>query len=237
MTTTPDLERAEAYLSLHLKHSDRDWTYRGAGPYVTVSREAGADGRGFAEALRLRLEQIDGSPAGIPWTVFDSNLVEEMLRSEHLSPHLAQFLPEDRVSEVDASVGELLGLHPNLWDLIQKTASLTRHLARAGRAIIVGRGGNFAAAGIDNGVHVRLVASPHHRVRELARRCHLTETEAIAVRNRQDAARQRYVRAVFNADVTEPTAYHLTLNTELVPVAEAADLVARMVHARSPAAV
>jgi cytidylate kinase len=234
MLTTPSLERAEAYLSLNLRNPDHGWSYRAAGPYVTISREAGAGGKSFAEALRQRLDEEDRTADGIPWTVFDSNLVEEMLRSQHLSPHLSKFLPEDRVSEVDSSVRELLGLHPNLWDLVQKTTTLARHLARAGKAIIVGRGGSFAATGIDNGVHVRLIASPHHRVRELVRRFGLKEDEAIALMQRQDTARQRYVRAVFNVDVSEPTAYHLVINTELVPLAEATALVAQMVQARSP---
>jgi cytidylate kinase len=167
--------------------------------------------------------------------VYTGNLIEDMLHNHHLSPHLAQFLPEDRVSEISSSVGELVGLHPNLWELVQKTNELMCRLARSGHAILVGRGANFATAGIDRGVHVRLVAAASHRARHMARLQQLDETSALAYNAKRDLARERYVRTNFNAAIKEPTAYDLVIDTGRVHLTEAAELIAALVHARTPA--
>jgi cytidylate kinase len=166
--------------------------------------------------------------------VYTGNLIEEMLQNHHLSPHLARFLPEDRVSEIAASVGELVGLHPNLWDLVQKTNELIRRLARSGNAIIVGRGANFATQGIEHGVHLRLVGSTEHRAKHIARLQQLDETEAWAFNARRDLARERYVRTHFNANIKDPAAYDLVLDTSRVQLTEATEIVTTLVNARQP---
>jgi hypothetical protein len=43
-------------------------------PFVTISRQAGAGGRSFARGLAARLNELD--PGGLPWTVWDNELVE-----------------------------------------------------------------------------------------------------------------------------------------------------------------
>ena len=187
-----------------------------------------------AQALAARL------PAGDerPWEVYSGNLIEEMLRTNDLPPHLARYLPEDRVSEVDASVGEVVGLHPNLWMLVAKTNELIRRLARGGHAILLGRGANFATADLPNGVHVRLVATPAYRDAHAARSLTIAVAEAAARNAQRDAARQRYVRATFNANIANPTAYDLVINVAQVPFDVMVDLIAHYVaaHEHHPAA-
>ena len=232
MNTHTGLETAGAYLHVQMGSTGTPWAGKPAGPYVTLSRESGAGGSRLARALALRLNAQ--APAQSQWTVYTGNLIEKLLQNHHLSPHLARFLPEDRVSEIAASVGELIGLHPNLWDLVQKTNELIRRIACGGHAIIVGRGANFATQGIEHGAHLRLVGSTDHRARQIARLQQLNETEARAYNARRDLARERYVHTHFNANINDPTAYDLVIDTTRVQLTEAAELVTALINARTP---
>ena len=235
MTNQPSLGHAEAYINIHLSRSGPGLHGKPLGPFVTVSRESGTGGSTFASALAARLDRE--LPGDTPWTVFDRNLVETMLQSRHLSPRLARFLPEDKVSEIDASVGELVGLHPSLWELIQRTNETMRHLARAGHVILVGRGANCATAGIANGVHVRLVAPVEHRARHAASELGVTPAAAAAHNDKIDAARRKYVRSVFEAEIDRASGYDLAINIATVPVERAAAIVAEVLRSRVGALV
>ena len=227
MHETETIERAAAYLTAHLNHAGPIGADSPVRPFVTLSREAGIGGSAFAAALRDRLTET--SPNG-PWEVHSGNLIKDMLRTHRLPPQLARFLPEDRIHEPDASVGELLGLHPSLWDLVAAVNELMRHLAQDGHAILLGRGANFATATQPHGIHVRLIASTTTRASVTARRFAL-DADLAAERNALcDAARSRYVRATFNAAVEDPLAYDAVLNLGRMSFDAAVSLVAELVH-------
>jgi cytidylate kinase len=202
------------------------------GPFITVSRAAGSGGSSLALSLasRLNTDRPEGEPR---WTVFDRQIVEKVLEDNQLSTRLARYLPEDRVPEIEASVRELVGLHPNLWTLLRKTTETIRDLARLGHVILVGRGANFAARGVDRGLHVRLVGTEEARARHTARIRNIDLEAAAAWNRRTDAARRDYVRSAYETDVDDVTAYDLTLNTGTLALSEAADLVVQLLRARN----
>lgn len=216
MLPQPSLGHAEAYINVHLSRSGHGHLSRTTGPFVTISRESGSGGSTLANALAPCLDRE--LPGDVPWTVFDRNLVEAMLEARHLSARIARFLPEDRVSEIDASIGELIGLHPNIWNLIQRTNDMMRELARTGHVIIVGRGGNFATAGIENGLHLRLVAPAECRAERVAHELGVTIDAALVHNHHTDSARRAYVRSVFDADIERASGYDLVLNTARLPL-------------------
>lgn len=223
MNTPQLLSLADTYLNAQLRDSRSPWRARETGPFITISREAGSGGSSFACVLARKLN-AEAEP-GVTWRVFEDNLMAQMLRQNQLPTQFARYLPEERISELNASIGELVGLHPNLWELVQKSNETMRQLASEGHVILVGRGSNLATARVENGLHVRLVAPPAHRARYLAERYNLSEAQAYASNARCDAARRGYVKATFNADVADPTAYDLIINTATMSFAEAAELV------------
>lgn len=230
MHVLPVFEKAEAYLSVHLSHSGPGGVVKAPGPFVTLSRESGAGGTAVARAVVDKLNRDAGENR---WSIYSANLIEEMLSSAGLSARLARFLPEDRTAEVESTIGEILGLHPNLWNLIDKTNGLIRQLARDGYAIFLGRGATFATAGVPNGVHVRLVAPAGVRADRTARFLDADTDTGRAYNSRRDAARARYVRATFNCDIADSSEYDLVLNTATVPVATTAEIVAGFVRAHA----
>lgn len=228
MNVLPLVEKAEAYLHVQLSHSGPPASPVPAGPFVTLSRESGCGGSVLAAALAAQLPVAPGAH----WTVYSGNLIEEMLRDNNLPPHIARYLPEDRISELDASVGEIVGLHPNLWALVRKTNELMRRLAHAGHTILLGRGANFATAALANGTHVRVVAPPAWRAQRTAENRGLSLAAAAGYNAARDAARRRYVRATFGADASAPAAYDLVVNLEHLAPAHVVPLIARLVALR-----
>lgn len=226
MSTSSLLEKSEAYLHVHLATPGSEAEPDAPGPFITISRESGAGGSMFARALAESLPRAGEAS----WTVYGSNLIAEMLRAHHLSPRLARFLPEDRVNELDASLGELIGLHPNLWTLINETNDLVRQLAGAGHAILVGRGANFATQGFPGGINVRLVGSAGFRAANTARWLSLSPAAAATHNALRDAARRRYVRSVFDADIADPAAYDLVFNVERMSLETMVGVVSHLVN-------
>jgi cytidylate kinase len=232
MNTHQTLERTAGYFNAEWRESRSPWA-RPPAPFVTISRECCSGGSQLAQLLAEKFnEEPDGQNR---WNVYGGNLIDQMLLNYHLPGDLARFLPEDKVPEVNSTIGEIVGLHPSLWELVQKAKATMRRLASGGQVILVGRGANFATAGLPGGVHVRLVAPPDYRARYYAQRFGVSETEARLHNAKCDAARRRYVAAHFNAAVDNPSAYHLVINTAQVPLGEAARLVAA--HVQTHAAV
>lgn len=216
-------ERADGYLYSQFRAAPAPAVTRVACPFITLSREAGSGGSSLARILARRLNA--SSPRHVLWRIYDENLITRMLEANHLSRYVARYLPEDRMPEPHATIGELAGLHPNLWELVQRTNTALRELAQRGHAIIVGRGANFAAAGLENGVHVRLIGSAEHRAQFLASQYNIPEAQARKLNDRCEARRRRYVTATFGADVADPYAYDLVVNTSRLSLSQAADII------------
>jgi hypothetical protein len=216
MHTNQTLERTEGYFTAEWHESRSPWT-RPAAPFITISRECCSGGSRLAGLLADKFNA--GQSGQGEWGLYGGNIVNQMLLTNHLPVGLARFLPEDKVPEVNATIGEMVGLHPSLWDLVQKSNATMRRLASGGRVILVGRGANLATAGIAGGIHVRLVAPPAHRARYYAQRFGVSEADALA----------------HNAAIEDPAAYDLVINTAQVPLEEAVDMVAAHVQAHARA--
>ncbi len=230
METHSSLEKATAYLDVQFRRTDSGRRIA-IGPFVTLSRESGTGGSALAEEIGRRLNRLQtvDKPA---WTTFDRNLVARMLEDQHLSSTLERFLPEDKVSEIDASVGEIVGLHPSIWTLVHQTNSLMRRLAGLGNVILVGRGSNLATAGTAHGLHLRLIAPPDQRDEYTAREQGLSLDQAHAYNRKTDHARRDYVRSFFDADIDDPSSYDLIVNMAHFTIDTAADLVVSVLRSR-----
>jgi cytidylate kinase len=118
--------------------------------------------------------------------------------------------------------------------LVSKTNEMIRRIARGGNAVLLGRGANFATADLPGGVHLRLVAREAYRDACAARRLGVDLAEASAWNARRDAARRRYVKANFSANIAEPAAYDYVINLERVPLEAAVEIIVDAVARISP---
>jgi cytidylate kinase len=193
---------------------------------ITISRQTGAGAVTIADLLVQRLQAAEKAPGAHPWTVFDANLAEQVLKDHFLPARLAGMLAEDTRPPVEAAVGELLGAHPSLWTLVEYTTETVLRLAELGRVILVGRGGNVITARLPNAFHVRLVAPLPAWIHHAAKSYQVSQAEAAKLVKAKDDARRDYLRRYFHADIADPTLYDLTLNTGRLSFNEATEIIA-----------
>lgn len=198
---------------------------------ITLSRQSGCGAHHFAERLARELDLH--SPEGVPpWTIFDRNLVEKVLEDHQLPERLAQYMPEDRVLEIDDIMDELFGLHPSSWTLVEKTAETILRLAEMGNVIILGRAANIITAKLPHVLHIRMVGPLKQRIENMQRFEGLNLREATERVRQEDIGRERYVWKHYGKDVKDPLLYHLVLNSDLISQDEALELVTHWVLKR-----
>lgn len=194
-------------------------------PVITISRQAGSGSHVVAQELVARLQKRDPN-ASPPWTVFDRNLVERVLQEHDLPERMAEYMPEDRVSRIADTIDELFGLHPSTWTLVRKTADTILRLAEIGNVIVIGRGANILTDRLAFAFHVRLIGSERRRIEHVQDYLHLGPQAAADYVRATDQGRRRYVTKYYGRDIDDPLLYHLVINTDRVPYAEAARMIA-----------
>jgi cytidylate kinase len=203
------------------------------GPCITISREVGAGGDAVSERL-CDLLQKKRRHEEVKWIVFDKNLIEKVIEDHNLPGKLSDYLEEDKITEINSMVNELLGLHPSAWLLVHKTAQTILQLATMGNVIIVGRGAHLVTAQMNNVFHVRLVAPKEDRIRHMQDIFNLTRKEAIVRIKKDDVIRKHYLKHYYHKDIEDKFLYHIIINTHLLPYEEAAEMISTHVIKKFP---
>lgn len=228
------LEKWHAYIesqSKRIKYKRGEFT--AAEPAITLSRQTGAGAITFAEKLAEDLnERLDGQ--GTPWTVFDKNLINEVLKDHNLPDHLEQFMPEDRPRQIEDVIGDMLGMHPPNWKLVKDIGETIYRLAMMGRCIIVGRGANIITHDLSNVLHLRLVGSYETRVGRCMEYYNVTDNEARRIIMKQDRARRRYLLAYYDADIDDAMNFDLVIKVDRFTTEQMVDMVGGLVMGRRP---
>ena len=157
--------------------------------------------------------------------MFDRELMDKVLADHNLPKYLAQFLPEDRASQVEDTLADIFGVHPPAQKVVQQTAETLLQLAELGSAILIGRAGNIVTANLPNVMHVRLIAPLEDRIERICRDDHKTPAEAKRFCLDEEQARTRYVKTYFHADINDGLLYHLVINTSRVGYDNAARII------------
>lgn len=205
-------------------------------PIVTISRMYGAGGSEIAARVA----------ASLGWALVDNALVDavaarlgvsrgEVEAREERLPSLAQ-----RVADAMAlATPELLvpqgaegaqGITEER--LLDVTRAAIREAASKGPAVIVGRGSQAALAERADALHVLCCAPRGALVAAVMRRDGVSESAAAARVDQTNHQREQYVRRHWKREWLAPQNYHVCLNTALLGVDGAADLVIRLARDR-----
>lgn len=184
-------------------------------PFVTISRQAGAGGKSFGRALVDRLNtKVHSGPR---WTLWDDELVQKVAKEHALAEAYIQALEDQPHGWFhDFLNGLAFGSndrHPDEFKVYRRVASTIRALARAGRAVLVGRGGAFLTADLAAGIHMRIVAPAEFRVREMARRLNISTDAAADVVREIEHNRAVFYRRYWPNKSTESESFTMTLNS------------------------
>jgi cytidylate kinase len=200
---------------------------------ITISREYGAGGsevaQRVAETLGWRLvdnEVIDqvAAEAGLP--------PDEVARKEERAPGFLERLTR----ALARAAPELFprsperAPEPEEATLVRVTERVVEKLAAGDHVVVVGRAAPAVLAQRD-ALHVKLVAPKPARIRRAAARLNAGEEEALRVLEETDAARARYHKQYYERDWSDPTNYHMVLNTDALGIEGAARLIVEQARA------
>ncbi|GAB4532246.1 MAG: cytidylate kinase-like family protein [Anaerolineae bacterium] len=183
---------------------------------ITISRQMGSRGDELAQEVAGRLD----------WRCVCRDLINQAAQ--------AAGVPQVALADID-ELG-FLGLRPSAreWAAYQsQIARIIRQLADEGNVVIVGRGGQVVLRERPDVLHVRVVAPWQIRVARLRERRHISAEAARACLEASDRARARYLRRSHGVRPDDPTLYHLILNTGLLELSQAADLIIQAVRSRA----
>ena len=194
---------------------------------VTISRQAGSGALQVAEklahCLQSKLPQLSGL------TDFDRELMDKVLADHALPKHLAKFLPEDKMSQIEDILADIFRVRPTMETLLRHTAETLLQLTALGGVIIIGRAGNIITAKSKQVLHVRLVANLDDRIQRIILVDKKTEAEARTFCIEEDNARARYVKTHYHANIADPLAFHLIINTSKLSCDDSAHLITEAV--------
>jgi|PlaIllAssembly_1097288.scaffolds.fasta_scaffold75430_2 cytidylate kinase len=183
---------------------------------VTVAREYGSGGAAIATRLAARLG----------YQLLDRALIGRIADEAHIDPDLARRFDE-HVDPWVKRIGRALwygGFEAvavvddsdvvNADRLAVLGGRLIEEAARAGRCVIVGRGGQCLLRGRADVFHVFVYAPREERLRRLRERLG-PGAELELVLEETDRERASYIRRHFGEDWLDPRLYHLMVNAVL----------------------
>ena len=182
-------------------------------PIITISRGTHSGGSRLAEVLAERLGY---------------GLVSREV--------LAQAAASHGVSE--AKLAQAIETPPGFWDRFRNERQRYLVLAQAALLCAVrrddvvyhGHAGHLLLKGLDNLLRVRIVAPIEVRQAAVVEATGMSPEEAARFIFRQDEARIRWTRFLYNVDWADPLLYDLVINIEKVGLGDACGLIESLVR-------
>ncbi len=197
---------------------------------ITISRQYGAGGGEIARRVADRLE----------WRVVDNEFVERVAAEAGLSREEVAAREErvpgfiERLAWALASASAELAVPTGATmdglsepQLVRITEKVVAEIAREGRVVLVGRGAAAVLGERERALHVRVVAPLAVSAERIAGRLAIPIEDARKLIQETDNRRSRYHKEHYGRDWSDPVNYHMTLNTGMLGIDGAADLVVR----------
>jgi len=190
-------------------------------PVITVAMEPGSGGSIIAARIAERLK----------FDYFHRDIVEKIAKTAKIRGAVVNSLEKERLTGVKDFISSLVEdqyIHPDTY--LRHLLVVVSTIAKHGRAVIVGRGANFILPAEDI-FAVRVIAPLEKRIHAVAL-AHRAPTEEAKRRViRRESRRKAFVRHSFNADISDPIHYDLTINTAKMSIDSAVEAVIAAVMA------
>ena len=191
-------------------------------PVFTVAMEPGSGGSLIAQKIA---EQLG-------FDYFHRDIVQQIAKTAKIRTTVVNSLEKERLSGIKDFISSLMEdqyIHPDTY--LKHLLVVISTIAKHGRAVIVGRGANFILPAEDI-FAVRVIAPLQKRIREVALTHRVTTEMAKRRVIQRESKRKAFVRHSFNADISDPIHYDLTINTGKMSIESAVEAVIGAVMAR-----
>ncbi|MDM8554565.1 cytidylate kinase-like family protein [Desulfococcaceae bacterium HSG7] len=170
---------------------------------ITISSEAGSDGRFIAQQLAKTVR----------FDLFDSLLINAIAESAEVSAKVVKSVEKSRLTGIEQFVDMLIYdeyLEPS--DYLKHLAPILTVIAEHGHAVIVGRGANFIIPK-EKKLSVRIIAPMEKRILNITNRFDVSADEAKRRISNRENRRATFVKRSFNANISDPVHYDLVINS------------------------
>lgn len=178
-------------------------------PTITISREFGCEAYPAAEKLKAILEEKSGEP----WALVDRTLIDEVAKHHDLAADILHNLGK-RPRWLDDMFSTLSPRWRNERDHFQLLAQQIVALASGGNVIIVGLGAAIVTQSMKNCCHFRIFASQEFKTASVSARAGVSKAEAVAMIERRQKEREKFVRDFLNRDINDIHLFHLLFNND-----------------------
>ncbi|MCP4374777.1 MAG: cytidylate kinase-like family protein [bacterium] len=191
-----------------------------AGPFITISRQFGC--HGFSVGLLLLDLLNDGADPDESWKIYHRDILTRLATETDLAEEIIERQRRARprlFSGFLKSLGK--GRIPSGMQIRNQITTIIRGLAIDGQAIIIGQGGSGATMDLPNGLSVRLEGPEDWRVKQVAFRDGLSETQA-RMRIRAKEREREYLRKLYQAKYRRTPAFNLLFDCSEFSLAQIA---------------
>jgi cytidylate kinase len=191
-------------------------------PTITLSREPGSGGRIVAQKLATKLNV----------EVFHQEVLHEMAKRADVSEQILATMDEKGLSILEDWISSLVH-DRHMWpdEYLQHLMHVIGTIGKHGRAVVVGRGANFILPP-EQRFRVRITAPRRLRIQNVARDFNLSKDEAKRRVIKTESDRKAFIRKYFNSDISDPDNYDLVLNTEVLSLDDATQVIASALGCR-----
>jgi len=218
---------AKVSLSEHIKErrTPQEQDFEKCGPFITIARQFGCYGVSLGLLL---LEILNEHTDAAVWKMYHKEILAKLATETDLATEL---LEEQRRSKPSMIVDFFRSLSreriPSGYEIRNRITTIIRGLAAEGHAIIIGQGGAGATHDLPNGLSVRLEGPEQWRVKQIAFREGLGETEA-KLRVRAKEQEREYLRKLYDRRFPRKPPFHLTYDCSVFSLAQIAQHIVHM---------
>jgi cytidylate kinase len=184
-------------------------------PVITVSMEPGSGGSLLAQEVADRFG----------FDYFHRDIVKGIAKSAKIRATVIETLEKERLSGIEDFIDSLYNdqyLYPGIY--MEHLLKVVNTIVHHGRAVIVGRGANFIIPP-DERFSVRVVAPLEIRIQNVVRAYKVSAENARKRVIARESRRSAFVRKSYNADISDPENYDLTINTARMRIETAVETV------------
>lgn len=198
-----------------------------AGPFIAISREFGCGG--FSLGLLLLDLLNDQAEEGKSWHIYHKEILDNLASDAGIAMEIIERERRAKPGLLKNFFRSLAGQKdkvPSGMEIRNRMTKIMRELAIDGQAILVGQGSTGATEDIPNGLSIRLEAPEAWRVKQIAFREGLSETQA-KLRIQDEKEQREYLRKIYEKKFSRALPFNLTFDCSVFSLAQIATLIYR----------
>jgi hypothetical protein len=211
---------AKVSLAEHMQEKPADEGEGEPKPFVTISRQYGC--WGFSLGLLLLEILNDQVEPGQTWKIYHKEIIDRLANETNMAKEILERQRRNKPRLLVDFFRSLSGEKvPSGTEVRNRITTIIRGLAEEGHAILIGQGSAGATSDMKGGLSVRLEAPESWRVKQIAFREGLSDTES-KLRIRAMERERNYLQKIYETRFPRKPAFHLTYDCSVFSLAQIA---------------